>query len=89
MPGSKSGLRWKKSVVRGIRMKCIACEQVRWCHPRVEMCGTCTFGEADAEDEFAEACEEWTGVYPGEPGYETARRQLPKELRDSPPETIQ
>lgn len=45
-------------VVKGVKMECISCHNTRWCHPRLEMCGTCTFGEAGAQDEFEGSWEE-------------------------------
>lgn len=38
--------------VTGVWMECISCHQHLPCHPDLEMCGTCTFGEADALMEF-------------------------------------
>jgi len=39
-------------------MECIVCHQHLPCHPYLEMCGTCTFGEADAMMEFDGTWEE-------------------------------
>lgn len=49
-----ANMRWQKRTTRGVRMVCISCKQMRWCHPECEMCGVCVFGEAGAEDEFDE-----------------------------------
>ncbi len=44
--------------VTGVWMECIVCHQHLPCHPYLEMCGTCTFGEADAMMEFDGTWEE-------------------------------
>lgn len=57
-PADTDEVRWVR-VVHGVRGKCVACEQKRWLHPELEMCGTCTFGSWKDQDEFQGAW--WEG----------------------------
>lgn len=46
----ESEIRWadgKTETRRSYEAKCIACRRVDFLVPEVEMCGPCTFGEAD------------------------------------------
>lgn len=49
---TKKATKGKPQKVSGVWMKCISCHQQLPCHPELEMCGACTFGEADALMEF-------------------------------------
>jgi len=48
----------KTVTIKGIRGKCISCEEVKWLHPELDMCGTCTTGKADDLELFKGLWEE-------------------------------